>query len=280
MSNEAIPKGGSSSVIQTNLDWWDERAPMHASSKFYSLERVIAGEQRLSAYEIEEVGPVEGKKLLHMQCHLGTESVNWARLGAEVSGLDFSSSVIEQAKMLAEKCGVSIDYRQGDVYDVTKVFNDKTFDIVYVNIGSLHWLPDIERWGKAVASMLNEGGVLYVNEIHPFSSILGDREDNGMTVAFDYFNRGPVVWNDAGSYADTSATTHDEHVIYDRPLSDIIMATINAGLTVELLSERQGQEYQQFEFQVQGDDGKWYTPKELGVFPSTFSLRARKAGRA
>ena len=276
MSNESRPGGVDNFVIQTNRDWWDERAPLHAESEFYSLDRVIAGEQRLNDYEIEEVGPVKDKNLLHMQCHLGTESVNWARLGANVSGLDFSAAVIEQAKDLAKKCGVEIDYRQGDVYEVRDVFKGETFDIVYVNIGSLHWLPDIDAWGKAVSSVVKDGGILYINEIHPFSSILGDGEDNGMTVAYDYFNRKPVTWNDPGSYADTDATKHDEHVIYDRPLSDIMMAIINAGFTIDCISERQGQEYQQFEFQVQGDDGRWYNPAGTGVFPSTFSLRAKK----
>jgi len=279
MSDQADLKSGTGAIIKTNLEWWDERAPLHAQSNFYSLDRVISGEQRLSDYEIEEVGTVAGKRLLHMQCHLGTESVNWARLGAKVSGLDFSSEVITQAKALSKRCEVNIDYRQGDVYDVAEVFKGEAFDIVYVNIGSLHWLPDIYKWATAVSSMLKDDGILYINEIHPFSSILGDEKDNGMTVSYDYFNREPVVWNDPGSYADTTTTVHDEHVIYDRPLSDIVMAVINAGLTVELLSERQGQEYQQFDFQVKGADGKWYTPKGYGVFPSTFSLRARKIGR-
>ncbi|MFZ3010088.1 MAG: methyltransferase domain-containing protein [Candidatus Microsaccharimonas sp.] len=277
MSNFVNPGSGKNLVIQTNLAWWDERAPLHATSKFYSLDKVIEGEQRLSDYEIAEVGPVKGKKLLHLQCHLGTESINWARLGAHVSGLDFSSAVIEQAKQLAKKSGVSIDYRQGDVYEVGNVFAGEKFDIAYVNIGSLHWLPDIDAWAKAVSEILNEKGILYVNEIHPFSSILGDREDNGMTVAFDYFNREPVTWNDTGSYADTPETKHDEHIIYDRPLSDILNAVIKAGLTITDFQERQGQEYQQFEFQTQKDDGKWYNPKGTGVFPSTFSLKAKEA---
>lgn len=270
----------SSLVIETNRQWWDERASLHAESDFYSLERVINGEQRLSDYEIEEVGLVEGKELLHLQCHLGTESVNWARLGAKVSGLDFSSSVIEQARQLADKCGVSVDYRQGDVYQAADIFGQEVFDIVYVNIGSLHWLPDINLWAKMVRSVLRDGGKLYVNEIHPFSSILGDEKDNGMMVAYDYFNRQPVVWNDPGSYADTKETTHDEHVIYDRPLADILTAVIDAGLTITGFQERQGQEYQQFEFQVKGKDGKWYNPPGMGTFPSTFSLRAvKQAGR-
>lgn len=276
MSDFIYPEGSKNLVIQTNREWWDERAQLHASSQFYSLDKVIAGEQRLSDYEIKEIGPVEGKSLLHLQCHLGTESVNWARLGARVSGLDFSAAVIEQARQLAEKCGVDIEYRQGDVYEAATVFEGKEFDIAYVNIGSIHWLPDINLWAKSVASVLKNGGKLYVNEIHPFSSILGDQEDNGMTVAFDYFNRKPVTWNDAGSYADTPETTHDEHVIYDRPLSDIFMALIDAGLTITNFQERQGQEYQQFNFQIKGEDGRWYNPEGMGTFPSTFSLTAVK----
>lgn len=262
--------------MNDNLKWWDERASMHAKSKFYNLPGIIAGVQRISDYEIDEIGGVRGKRLLHLQCHLGTETIDWARLGAEVSGLDFSREVIKQAEQLSEKCGVKIDYRVGNVYEAPLIFGDEKFDIVYVNIGSLHWLPDIYNWAKVVNEMLKDSGVLYVNEIHPFSSILGDQENNFMVVSYDYFNRMPIEWNDTGSYADTEPTKFDKHIIYDRPLSDIIMSIINANLRLELFKERPGQEYQQFEFQVQGKDGRWYNPSGMGVFPSTFSLKARK----
>ena len=276
MTNSPSRKMKDGLAVEVNRRWWDERAPLHAESEFYSLEKVINGEQRLSDYEIKEVGPVHNKELLHLQCHLGTESINWARLGAEVSGLDFSAPAISQARQLASKCGVSIDYRQGDIYEARDVFPEKKFDVVYVNIGSLHWLPYIDSWGLVVSDMLAKGGILYVNEIHPFSSILGDREENAMMVAYDYFSRQPMIWNDPGSYADTGETTHDEHVIYDRPLADIITAVINAGLTITSFQERQGQEYQQFNFQIKGEDGRWYNPPSMGTFPSTFSLRAEK----
>lgn len=255
----------------TNLAWWDERASHHVRSDFYDVQRVIDGEIRLNPYEIEEVGDVTGKALVHLQCHLGTETIGWARLGANATGLDFSSEVVENARRLADDSGVDIEYVQGDVYDAPSLLGQNRFDIAYVNIGSLHWLPDINRWGDTVAQLLKPGGMVYINEIHPISSVLAENEP---TFERDYFYDGPVLWDEDGSYADVGgSTTHNQHVIYDRPLSDIMTALTDAGLVVTGFREWAGQEYQQFPDQVRGEDGRWYTPGQAR-FPSMFSLKA------
>lgn len=261
---------------KSNQAWWNERSPMHVESQFYDIQNFINGDIRLNDYEVSEIGEINNKKILHLQCHLGIESIDLARLGGSVSALDFSSTAIESAKRIAESCGQVIDFRVGDVYDANKIFDNDTFDIVYISIGSLHWLPDIFKWGQVVSQLLNEGGIVYINEIHPFSSILGDSEDTAMTVSYDYFNRTAVKWEDSGSYADTPTTTNDTHYIYDRPLSDIFNALIDAGLHITLFNERPNQEFQQFIFQEKDEDGRWKNPNGYGVFPSTFSLRAVK----
>jgi len=267
--NEAL-----TTVHDENRAWWNERGALHATSDFYKLDAVVNGQDRLGAHELVEMGSVSGLTLIHLQCHLGTESIGWARRGAEVSGLDFSEETIRQARALAQACGISIDYRLGDVYDVEKVFDGKKFDRVYVNIGSLHYLNDIERWGKVVGDLLMPGGQLYVDEIHPISSALGDESP---TFVRDYFDASGQTYDEEGSYADVSVpTTHNKHTVWDHSLSDIIGAVIKAGLRLDMFHERSGGEYQQFPYQIQDTDGLWRNPPQYGVFPSMFSLKATK----
>lgn len=263
-----------SGQAKANQQWFDERAVLHTQSEFYRVQDVIDGEIRLNDHEIDEVGPVKGKDLIQLQCHIGLEAVSWARLGATTQGLDFSAESIVQAERIAEQSGVDIRYHCGDVYDAPEIVGEDTFDVAYVNGGSLHWLPDLNLWGKTVAKLLRPGGILYLNHFHPVSLVL---DDETPTFARDYFDRGSVAWEEPGSYADASAeTSHNVHVVWDRPVSDIITAVIEAGLTVTRFQERPGQEFKQFPYQEQREDGLWYNPAGMGVHPSTFSLRAVK----
>lgn len=279
MSHESHTLGpksdmSSSDSIQVNTQWWNERARLHAISDFYHLQSVIDGEIRLNEYEIEELGDVAGKDLVHLQCHLGTETIGWARLGAKVIGLDFSEEVVSYARTLAHESAVDVEYVQSNVYEAPKVLGENRFDIVYVNIGSLHWLPDINLWGETVERLLRPEGRLYVNEIHPIASVLAD---DSPTFIRNYFDTEQVVWDEDGSYADTNEPTrHNQHVIWDRPLSSVLNAVIRAGLIITNFQERAGQEYQQFPYQQQAQDGKWYSPDQFGIYPSTFSLTATK----
>lgn len=267
--------GGFTGAYKENRAWWDERGSLHAASEFYGLSEVIKGNDRLGAHEVEEMGSVDGLTLVHLQCHLGTETIGWARRGAIVSGLDFSAETLKQAKALAKTCGLSIDYRLGNVYDAEVVFDHKQFDRIYVNIGSLHYLNDIERWANVVKKLLAPSGQLYVDEIHPVSSALAE---DSPTFVRDYFNVSGQTYDEEGSYADVSASTvHNKHTVWDHPISDIIGAVIGAGLRLDMFHERAGGEYQQFPYQVQDADGLWRNPSQYGVFPSMFSLKATKA---
>lgn len=258
-----------------NQKWWDERARLHAESDFYNLASVVNGADRLGKHEPVEMGSVVGKTLLHLQCHLGTETIGWARRGAVCSGLDFSPETVTQAKILANACGLEIDYRLGNVYDAVETFEGKNFDRVYVNIGSIHYLHDIDRWGRTIGRLLKRGGKLYMDEIHPVSSALA--EDSPTFIA-DYFSQSGQTYDEDGSYTDTTKpTNHNEHTVWDHPLGSIINSVIKAGLRLDFLNERPGGEYQQFNYQTKTENGLWVNPPGYGVFPSMFSLMATKA---
>lgn len=257
-----------------NIDWWNERALIHEKSKYYNLSDLIRGSMRLRDFEIKEVGNVKGKSLLHLQCHLGTETISWARLGARATGLDFSLQSINIARKIAKAAKIKVDFIHSDVYNSLKHCKENSFDIVYVSVGSLHWLKDINKWAEIVYKLLKTDGMLYVYEFHPISLVLSESKPE---FERDYFFTGKVEWNDKGSYTDSAENTKkNKHIIYDRPLSDVVNAIIGSGLRLRLLNERHGQEYKQFPYLVKNKSKLWVVPKGFGVFPSTFTLKATK----
>jgi SAM-dependent methyltransferase len=172
--------------VRTNRLWWDERATSHAESAFYDLAGFRAGRNDLRPFELDELGvDPAGLDLVHLQCHLGTDTLSWAQHGARVVGLDFSTPAIEWARALAEDCRLEAEFVVGDVFDAVKLLGRRTFDVVYTGIGALSWLPDLDRWAKVVASLLRSGGVLYLVEIHPLLWSFSDGD--APALRWDYF---------------------------------------------------------------------------------------------
>jgi SAM-dependent methyltransferase len=260
--------------VRTNRLWWDERASSHASSDFYDLDGFAAGRDDLRPFELEELGvDPDGVDLVHLQCHLGTDTLSWARHGANVTGLDFSAPAIARARRLAEDCGLDATFVVGDVFDAKAVLG-RRFDVVYTGIGALSWLPDLERWADVVASLLRKGGVLYLVEIHPFLWSIGDGEEPA--VRWDYFS---ALESDSanGSYTDRALPTEHNTVNERNPgFGPVITAVIDAGLVVELVSEHPVGVEQVWPFMEQGEDRLWRMPEHLPQIPLTWSMRARR----
>ncbi|MFR9727102.1 class I SAM-dependent methyltransferase [Streptomyces sp. MS19] len=215
---------------------WEGRVPIHAASAFYDLPGFRAGGSTLRPFEIEEVGDVTGLRLLHLQCHMGQDTLSWARRGAEVTGLDFSASAVDTARALARDTGLESRARfvAADVYDAADVLAGERFDVVYTGIGALVWLPDITRWAEVVAGLLADGGRLYLAEFHPLMETL---DDDGRTVARDYFDRTPQRYDYPHTYTDGPPLRETEHVEWHHPLGTVVSALAAAGLSVEFLHE-------------------------------------------
>jgi SAM-dependent methyltransferase len=261
------------SWVGTNERWWDERAAHHARSQFYDLDGFRAGRNDLRPFELAELGvDPRDRDLVHLQCHLGTDTLSWARLGARVSGVDFSAPAIEAARRLAKECELDAEFVVADVYDSLGALGGRTFDIVYTGIGALSWLPDLQRWGSVVSSLLRPGGVAYIVEIHPFLwtyDVESGRE-------FDYFDA--ITSDDAaGSYTDRSLPTVNNVVVERNPgFAPVLNALIAAGLTIELVGEHAiGVEQYRPEL-VQGPDRLWRVPDGAPKFPMLWSVRARR----
>jgi 2-polyprenyl-3-methyl-5-hydroxy-6-metoxy-1,4-benzoquinol methylase len=263
--------------VETNRAWWNERVGSHATSRFYDLDAFRKGRDDLRPFEADELGfdPAD-LDLVHLQCHLGTDTLSWARRGARVVGLDFSEPAIESAKALADDIGLAdrSEFVHADVFDAVEALGGRTFDVVYTGIGALTWLPDIDRWAEVAAALVKPGGVLYVVEIHPFMWTWSDADEPELQ--FPYF--GDVESHDAaGSYTDRTLPTKHNHVFeHNWAMGPVITATVKAGLTVELVGEHEIGVEQRWPFMIRDRDGFWVMPGDRPSIPQLWSLRARK----
>ena len=261
--------------LENNRSLWNGWTRLHKPSRFYDVDAFKAGESSLKPLEIEEVGDVQGKSLLHLQCHFGMDTLSWARRGARVTGVDFSDEAISTARSLAAELNIPADFICSSVYDLPGV-PDERFDIVYTSYGVLSWLPDLERWGEVIARHLKPGGFFYIAEYHPFVSMLG--ADN-RTFEHPYFHTPePIKLHSVGSYAAPEATdfSHTEYN-WSHSLADVVNALLRAGLRLEFLHEFPYWDARPFATQESGVDesrlGGW-----AGDIPHVFSLRARSGG--
>jgi SAM-dependent methyltransferase len=264
--------------LKLNRAHWDERVPINVASEFYDVEGFIDGSHHttLQPFEIDEVGDVAGKTVVHPQCHFGKDTLSWARLGATVTGIDFSAPAVEAAAEVAVRAGLEAEFLVGDVYDAPTLVGGRTFDVVYTGFGALNWLPDIHRWAGVMASLAAAGGMLYLAEFHPVHGIFGDDD---LTVTYPYFKAEPFVWDEPGSYADLTAdTTNNRTIEWAHGLGEVVSAVIDAGFTVELLHEFDYTLFPRWPFLVKQGRDAYRLPEGTPSLPLMYSLRARRAG--
>lgn len=223
--------------MTSNRRLWDDWTAIHEKSKFYDVEGFRNGRSSLKSIELEELGDVSGKTLLHLQCHFGIDTMSWARLGAEVTGVDFSEQAIELACSLSEETGIPARFVRSNIYDLPDVLSDE-FDIVFTSYGVLSWLPDLRRWAKVISHFLKPGGVFYIVEAHPLAYVFDDENEVGLRVRYPYFHGPePLRFETHGSYAVPDADHHSVEYSWDHSLGEILNSLVAAGLRVEHLHE-------------------------------------------
>ena len=267
--------------IRENEALWDAWTPIHEASGFYDLDGFRKGGIRLRDEEVATVGDVRGKTLLHLQCHFGIDTLSWARLGATVTGADFSQRAVDLAQRLAADIGVAdARFIRSDVYELPSVL-DEQFDVVYTSRGVIGWLPDIRRWAAVVARFTAPGGIFFINEIHPVAQAF---ENEGVApgelrLAYPYWeHRDPLTFEVKGSYADPDADTTGlrEHG-WDHGLGELVTGLIDAGLRIESLVEHPYLEWAADFLVERPGTRRWYLPDTVeGEMPLMFSLLARK----
>ncbi|MGW8954059.1 class I SAM-dependent methyltransferase [Streptomyces sp. NPDC055709] len=264
---------------EANRSRWDERVPIHLAGDFYDLDSFRAGKDSLRDFETAEVGDVTGRSLLHLQCHIGLDTLSWARRGAaHVVGLDFSEPAVDAARSLAADAGLGPDraaFVAADVYDATESVPDSSYDIVYTGIGALNWLPDIVHWAETAAALVAPGGFLYLAEFHPLTDSLDDA--TGSHVTHDYFARDAWVDESPGTYADFDArTVHNRSVEWQHPIGEVVSAVAAAGLRIDFLHEHDVTLFERFGALKRHEDGCFRFPAERPRIPLMYSLKATK----
>ena len=266
-------------AFAANHALWEAWTPVHVASDFYDVEGFKGGGVRIRDYEIEEIGPAEGKALLHLQCHFGLDTLSWARLGARVTGADFSEAAVTAARELARDVGLEARFVVSNVYDLPANLSGE-FDIVYTSRGVLGWLPDIRGWARVVAHFLRPGGTFYITEIHPIADAFENEnvQPGELRLTYPYWEHPePLSFPVQGSYADPTAEVGDQREFgWDHSLGEIVTALIDAGLRIESLREYPFCDWK-LDFLVAGDEGRWQMPGDLdGRLPLFFSIRATK----
>ncbi|QIG42613.1 methyltransferase domain-containing protein [Nocardioides anomalus] len=222
---------------------WDERAPAHAASPDYNLDdfrRDPAYVSDVVRFDLPLLGDVAGLRGVHLQCHIGTDTISLARLGARMTGLDFSPASVAQARALSEELGAGVEFVEADVYDAAELLPNGAFDLVFTGIGALCWLPSVARWAEVVARLLAPGGRLFIREGHPMMWALGDPPaDGALRVELPYFEREePMVFDDDSTYVETDhAFQHTVTHEWNHGLGEIVTALLGQGLRLDALVE-------------------------------------------
>ncbi len=255
-----------------NKKWWNDVTLIHSRSALYNLEGFKKGKTSLESIELQELGNVKGKTMLHLMCHFGMDTLSWARKGAIVTGVDMSNDSIKLAKKLSKQINTPATFICSDIYKLPKVL-DKKFDIIFTSYGVLCWLSNIKKWGKIINHFLKEGGMFYITEIHPFTSILS----YDFKIIYKYFKKGPYIDDSSGTYTDWNEDVKGITYEWSYTISDVINSLIEQGLKIEYVHEFPFTMYDQFPgFMEKNEKGQYVLKNKKIQIPLLFSLKATK----
>lgn len=258
--------------FEANKQLWNQRTVVHKDSSFYNLEGFKKGETVLTPIELSELGDVNGKSLLHLQCHFGMDSLDWARKGAKVTGIDLSDTAIGEAKKLNNELGLNADFVCCNVLDTSAQVKEE-FDIVFTSYGVIGWLPDLQPWAKVVAEKLKPGGLFYMAEFHPVVWMF----DNDFTrIEYAYENREVIVTENEGTYTDRQADIKGKEYSWNHSISEVLNALIGAGLRLTMFNEYMYSPYPCFRNVTEFEKSKWHIQGLEGKIPMVYSLKAEK----
>lgn len=256
--------------IEINRKLWNAKTHVHLNSDFYGMAQFRAGETSLQAIELEQLGDITGKSLLHLQCHFGQDSLSLARLGAKVTGVDLSDAAIETARQLNDELELDAQFIRCNIYDLKEQLDEK-FDIVFTSYGTIGWLPDLDRWAEIVAHFLQPGGEFHFIEFHPVVWML----DNDFTwLQYSYFNKQTIVEEIEGTYAERDAPIKNTSISWNHGLAEVISALLKNGLRLERFEEFDYSPYNCFNKTVQIAERKWQIEGLEGKIPMVFALKA------
>jgi len=258
--------------FETNEATWNSKVKVHAKSDMYNLDAFKSGKSSLMFYELEALGDVYGKSLLHLQCHFGQDTLSWSRMGAKCTGVDLSDEGIKLAKTLNKELQLDAEFVCCNVLDTSEFVKD-TFDIVFTSYGVIGWLPDLKPWGKMIAERLNKGGTFFIAEFHPIVWMF-DYQNDKPIMKYGYMQNEVIYEEYEGTYANQTSKMISKEYGWNHGLSEVINALTEAGLKIDYLEEFDESPYDVLPNLVKTDSGMFVTKDKL--YPLIFTLKATK----
>lgn len=258
--------------LEINKNSWNAKVEPHLKSDFYFVEEFLKGRTSLNSIELELLGDVKDKTILHLLCHFGQDSISLSRMGAKVIGIDLSDKAIDAAKELAQKAGTDTQFICTDLYNLPNVLDQK-FDIVFTSYGTIGWLPDLNKWSKIISQFLKPGGKFIIAEFHP---VVWMFDDDFEGVKYNYFNEKPIIETYEGTYADQSADIVQDYVMWNHSLAEVLQNLIKNNIKIEKFKEFDWSPYPCFKHVEEFEIGKWRIPQFKNKIPLVFAIEAQK----
>lgn len=258
--------------FEVNRQLWDKRVAIHLNSEFYDVPSFKAGKTSLNKIELEALGDVKEKSLLHLQCHFGMDTISWSRAGARVTGIDFSEEAITAAKKLASEVGITADFICSDVYELPEKLNTK-FDIVFTSYGVIGWLPNLEKWAEVINKFLKPGGIFFIAEFHP---VLWMMDDDFTRIKYSYFNYEVIETVSEGSYGDRNADISSEEYGWNHSFDEIFGSLLKQNLQITEFKEYPYSPYNCFNNTFKSEDGMYYIKGLENKLPMMYTIKAIK----
>ena len=264
----ADPAGNN--YIEINRQLWNKRTAFHVQSEFYDVAGFLKGKNMLNSIELDLLGDVKGKKILHLQCHFGLDTLSLARMGGQVTGVDLSDAAIDKANELASATGLPARFICCNLYDLPAHLNE-TFDLVFSSYGTIGWLPDLNSWAGIIARYLKPGGKFVFAEFHP---VVWMFDHDFREIAYRYSKSDPIVEKETNTYADQAASINLQSVSWNHGLAEVFSALLGHGLNVTAFEEYDYSPYPCFKEMVEVAKGKYRFPRFGDKLPMVYALKA------
>lgn len=258
--------------LNVNKEAWNKKTAFHVGSSFYDIPSFISGKSSLNNIELELLGDITGKKILHLQCHFGQDTLSLGRMGAHVTGVDFSDAAIDKANELSHTIGVPGRFICCDVYDLHNHLEEQ-FDIVFTSYGTIGWLPDLDKWAKTIERFLKPGGSFVFAEFHPFVWMF---DNNFQRIDYSYFNDDAIIEFETGTYADKTAPMEAETISWNHGLSEVLNSLINNNLEIKAFNEYNYSPYNCFNNMEEFESNRFRIPHLHNKIPFVYALKAVK----
>ena len=258
--------------IEINKKAWNNKTQHHVESAFYNMPAFLAGQNTLHSIELELLGDVSGKKVLHLQCHFGQDTISFARMGVHATGVDFSEAAINKARELSLQTGAHAKFICCDIYDLPNHL-DEEFDIVFTSYGTIGWLPDVDRWAAVVSHFLKPGGTFVIADFHP---IVWTFDANFEKIGYNYFKEDAIVEIEMGTYADITAPVENKTVSWNHSLSEILNSLINNKLDIKTFNEYDYSPYSCFNNLEEYEPGRYRVAHIGNKIPMVYAIKAVK----